>query len=100
MTTFARASAPCCSPRPSNWPTSRIPQPRQLLRSSIGTELSDAQVVELCRVIESVGALAAVEEHIDMLTTRSLETLDAAPIDEQAKAGLSKLARLAANRSA
>ena len=76
------------------------PEAAQLLRSSVGTELSDAQVRELCGVIESVGALAAVEQHIDMLTTRSLETLDAAPIDAQAKAGLSKLARLAANRSA
>ena len=55
---------------------------------------------ELCLVIESVGALAAVEQHIDMLTSRSLETLRAAPIDVQAKAGLSELARLAANRSA
>jgi geranylgeranyl diphosphate synthase type I len=72
----------------------------ELLRSSIGTELSDAQVRELCLVIESVGALAAVEQHIDMLTRRSLETLRAAPIDVQAKAGLSELARLAANRSA
>jgi geranylgeranyl diphosphate synthase type I len=70
------------------------------LRSSIGTELTDAQVRELCGVIESVGALAAVEQRIDMLTSRSLDTLSAAPIDAQAKAGLSALARLAANRSA
>jgi geranylgeranyl diphosphate synthase type I len=76
------------------------PDAASLLRSKIGTELTDAQVGELCQVIESVGALAAVERHIDMLTTRSLETLGAAPIDAQAKAGLSKLARLAANRSA
>ena len=59
-----------------------------------------AQVRELCRVIESVGALAAVERRIDLLTTRSLETIGTAPIDAHAKAGLSKLARLAANRSA
>ena len=45
------------------------PLAAELLRSSIGTELSDAQVRELCLVIESVGALAAVEKHIDMLTT-------------------------------
>ena len=76
------------------------PEAAERLRSSIGTELSDAQVRELCRVIESVGALAAVEKHIDMLTTRSLEAIGAAPIDAQAKAGLSKLARLAANRTA
>ena len=76
------------------------PAAAQLLRSSIGTELSEGQVRELCRVIESVGALAAVERHIDLLTVRSLETIGTAPIDAQAKAGLSKLARLAANRSA
>jgi geranylgeranyl diphosphate synthase, type I len=76
------------------------PVAAELLRSSIGTELSDTQVRELCLVIESVGALAAVEEHIDLLTRRSLDALGAAPIDVQAKVGLSELARLAANRSA
>jgi geranylgeranyl diphosphate synthase type I len=76
------------------------PVAAKLLRTSIGTELSDAQVRELCLVIESVGALAAVEDHIDMLTRRSLDILAAAPIDMHAKVGLSELARLAANRSA
>jgi geranylgeranyl diphosphate synthase type I len=76
------------------------PAAAELLRSSVGTKLSDEQVRELCRVIESVGALAAVEQHIDMLTVRSLDAIGAAPIDEHAKAGLSKFARLAANRSA
>jgi len=76
------------------------PVAAELLRSSIGTKLSDDQVGELCLVIESVGALAAVEERIDMLTRRSLEALGAAPINVQAKVGLSELARLAANRSA
>ena len=74
--------------------------PIKLLRTSIGTELSDAQVRELCLVIESVGALAAVEGRIDSLTRRSLEILTAASIDVQAKVGLAELARLAANRSA
>lgn len=76
------------------------PDTAALLRSSIGTDLSDARVRELCEAIESVGALAAVEERIDLLTRRSLELLNAAPIDPQAKAGLTELARLAANRSA
>jgi geranylgeranyl diphosphate synthase type I len=76
------------------------PVAAKLLRTSIGTELSDAQVKELCLVIESVGALAAVEDRIDTLTRRSLETLSAAPIDVKAKVGLSELARRAANRSA
>lgn len=72
----------------------------KLLRASIGTELTEAQVKELCLVIESVGALAAVESRIDRLTRQALEILNAAPIDVQAKAGLAELARLAANRSA
>jgi geranylgeranyl diphosphate synthase type I len=76
------------------------PVAAKLLRTSIGTDLSDAQVKELCLVIESVGALAAVEGRIDSLTSRSLEILTAAPINVQAKVGLAELARLAANRSA
>jgi geranylgeranyl diphosphate synthase type I len=76
------------------------PMAAKLLRTSIGTELSDAQAKELCQVIESVGALAAVETRIDELTRKALAILDAAPVDAQAKAGLSELARLAANRSA
>ncbi|MGB0962432.1 MAG: polyprenyl synthetase family protein, partial [Mycobacterium sp.] len=76
------------------------PLAAQLLRESIGTELTDAQVKEVCQVIESVGALAAVEGRIATLSRRALDILDAAPIDAQAKAGLTDLARLAANRSA
>ncbi|OAN27395.1 bifunctional (2E,6E)-farnesyl/geranyl diphosphate synthase [Mycolicibacterium iranicum] len=72
----------------------------KLLRTSVGTDLTDAQVKEVCQVIESVGALAAVENRIDMLTQRALQILNAAPVDGQAKAGLTELARLAANRSA
>jgi geranylgeranyl diphosphate synthase type I len=71
-----------------------------LLRTSIGAELSDAQVRELCDVIEGVGALAAVQDRIDTLTRRALAVLADAPINATAKAGLSRLARLAANRSA
>src|SRR3954468_12144672 len=77
-----------------------VPEAAHLLRSSIGTELSDEKVRELCQVIESVGALAAVEEHIDILSSRSLDAIGAAPIHAQAKAGLTKLTRLAANRIA
>jgi geranylgeranyl diphosphate synthase type I len=76
------------------------PAAAKLLRTSIGTELTDAQVQELCQVIESVGALAAVEEHIDMLTRRALDVLAATPIDVHAKAGLAELAGRASNRSA
>jgi len=76
------------------------PLAAKLLHTSIGTELSDAQVSELCLVIEAIGALAAVEGRIDELTRRALAVLDAAPIDVQAKLGLAELATLAANRSA
>ena len=76
------------------------PVAAELLRSSIGTELTDAQVGELCSVIESVGALAAVEDRIDTLTRRALALLASAPINAPAKVGLTELAGLAANRSA
>ena len=72
----------------------------KLLRTSIGTDLSDEAVTELRALIESVGALAAVENRIDTLTRAAIETLDSAPIDAHARAGLIALARLAANRTA
>jgi geranylgeranyl diphosphate synthase, type I len=76
------------------------PVAAKLLRTSIGSDLSEAQVKEVCQVIESVGALAAVENRIDELTRHALGILDATPIDPQARGGLTELARLAANRSA
>ncbi len=76
------------------------PAAAALLRSSVGTDLSEAQVRQLCGLIESVGALAAVEERIDLLTRRTLAALDSAPINPPAKVGLAELAGLAANRSA
>ncbi len=75
------------------------PLAAKLLRTSIGTDLSDSQVRELCDAIESVGALSAVEDRISMLTHRALDTLEAAPVEAQAKIGLAELARSAANRS-
>jgi geranylgeranyl diphosphate synthase type I len=72
----------------------------KLLRGSIGTDLTDTQVGELCEEIERMGALAAVEDQIETLTRRALATLADAPIHAAAKTGLSELARLAANRSA
>lgn len=76
------------------------PAAAALLRNTIGTELTDDQVHELRLAIEAVGALSAVEDHIELLTGRALEMLDAAAVHDQAKAGLAELARLAANRSA
>jgi geranylgeranyl diphosphate synthase, type I len=76
------------------------PLAANLLRSSIGAQLTDTQVAELRDVIESVGALAAAEDRIAALTRRALDTLAAAPINPAAKSGLSDLARQATNRSA
>ncbi|WP_235672967.1 bifunctional (2E,6E)-farnesyl/geranyl diphosphate synthase [Mycolicibacterium hodleri] len=76
------------------------PLAAKMLRTSIGTELSEADVRELCHVIESVGALAAVESRIELLTGQALALLDAADINADAKVGLAELARLASNRSA
>jgi geranylgeranyl diphosphate synthase type I len=76
------------------------PVAAKLLRTSIGTDLSDAEVRELCSAIESVGALAAVEQRIADLTHRGLDILAAAPIEDRAKLGLSDLARSASNRTA
>jgi geranylgeranyl diphosphate synthase type I len=76
------------------------PLAANLLRSSIGAQLTDPQVAELRDVIESVGALAAAEKRIAALTERALGTLAAAPINAAAKAGLAELARTATNRSA
>jgi geranylgeranyl diphosphate synthase, type I len=76
------------------------PAAADLLRTSIGTELSGDRVRELCEVITTVGALSAVESRIDTLTRRAVDVLNAAPIAEQAKVGLLELTRLASNRSA
>jgi geranylgeranyl diphosphate synthase type I len=76
------------------------PLAANLLRTSIGTALTDPQVAELRDVIESVGALAAAERRIAALTRRALDALGAAPISAAAKAGLSELAATATNRSA
>jgi len=76
------------------------PASAEKLRTSIGTELTDEQVHEMCAAITAVGALSAVESRIEELTQRALDVLNAAPIAEQAKVGLIELARLVSNRSA
>ncbi len=76
------------------------PAAADLLRTSIGTELTPDRVRELCEVITTVGALSAVESRIDTLTRHAVDVLNAAPIADQAKVGLFELARLASNRSA
>ncbi|RFD24840.1 geranylgeranyl pyrophosphate synthase [Mycobacterium uberis] len=76
------------------------PLAAKLLRTSIDTSLTDAQVRKLRDVIESVGTLAAVKDRITALTNSALTTLAIAPINASAKAGLSEQANMATNRSA
>ena len=76
------------------------PLAAKLLRASVGTDLDDTQVAELCAVIDSVGALGAVEKRIATLTDRAQAALAAAPINPPAARGLAEMARLAGNRSA
>jgi len=76
------------------------PLAAKMLRTSIGTDLSESDVRELREAIESVGALAAVESRIELLTGQALALLNAAPVDADAKVGLAELARLASNRTA
>jgi geranylgeranyl diphosphate synthase type I len=76
------------------------PAAAEMLRTSIGTDLTEGQVRQLCDVITSVGALSAVESRIESLTRRAVDVLDTASINPQAKVGLLELARLASNRSA
>ncbi|MCV7249387.1 polyprenyl synthetase family protein [Mycobacterium koreense] len=70
------------------------------LRTGVGTDLTDEQIGELCQIIESVGALAAVEDRIATLTREAIAVLDGAQIDPAARAGLAELASLATHRSA
>ena len=61
------------------------------MRTSIGTDLSEDQAAELCEVISTVGALAAVESRIETLTRTAVDVLNATPVAEQAKVGLLEL---------
>ena len=94
------ANARCWSPKRCSWPTPPTRRRPGCCATAIGTDLTDAQVREVCAVIEQVGALAAVENQIERLTRQALTALADAPINATAKAGLSELARLAAHRSA
>ena len=76
------------------------PMAGERLRNCVGTDLNDAQVGQLCEVIEEVGALAAVNDRITMLTQRAMTALATAPIDDVAKAGLIDLASRVADRTA
>ena len=71
----------------------------RLLDSSLGTDLDEAAVAALRRVIESSGAQADVEQRIRALTDESLAALDALPMTEPARAALRQLADAATQRT-
>ena len=76
------------------------PLAANLLRTSLGTPMTDSRVHELRDMIKAVGALAAVEDRIAVLTQRALDTLAATPIQETAKTALTELVGIATHRSA
>ena len=79
----------------------RDPVGAKLLRTSIGTDLSDA-AGQGAVPGDRVGRARSPPSRTGSttLTRTALAILNAAPIDDQAKIGLAELARLAANRSA
>ena len=69
------------------------------LRTQLGNpELDFAGVEELREIIRSTGALDDVEQRIAELTEKALAALDAAAVDEEAKAVLRELAVVATAR--
>lgn len=71
-----------------------------LLHAWIGTQLTDSQVDEMRSVIVDLGALRAVEDRIAEHSRRAIEALGALEITDEARVGLSQLARLVSERNA
>ena len=71
----------------------------RLLDRSLGTQLDDALLTELRRVIDDSGAHAQVEAVIDELVTVSLEALDRAAVSDEARVVLRELASAATDRA-
>ena len=74
----------------------------RLLDASLGTDLDEASVAALRRIIESSGAQADVEQRIRALTDESLAALDALallPAAEPAREALRRLADAATQRT-
>ncbi|MFC9789990.1 polyprenyl synthetase family protein [Rhodococcus sp. NPDC127528] len=71
-----------------------------VLRRSIGTDLSDEQVHRLREVITDLGAVDAVERRIDELTTTGLRALEASSATAEAKSSLRSMAMAVARRDA
>ncbi len=75
------------------------PETAQLLRESIGTDLTDAAVDELRAVLIDLGAVADVERRIAELTERGLAALDASAATPAVKERLRDMAIAATART-
>ncbi len=64
----------------------------------VGEEPTDADVQAIQRVMIDTGALAAVEDDIESLTTDAIEALDALPIADRARQPLVDLAHFVSER--
>ncbi len=69
------------------------------LDDGLGTDLDEAQVAQLRELISDSGAPDQVEQVIGMLASRSLAALDAADVDDHARARLAALADAVTHRS-
>lgn len=69
------------------------------LDAGLGADLDDEQVAELRELISDSGAPAQVEQVIGLLSSRSLAALEAADIDDAARAQLAALADAVTHRS-
>lgn len=69
-----------------------------LLRASIGRDLSDAEVTAARGVLTDSGAVAAIEQQIDECLDRALTGIDALTVTESARADLSWIARRITHR--
>ncbi|MFD9700972.1 polyprenyl synthetase family protein [Lentzea sp. NPDC059081] len=76
------------------------PAAQRLLRRCLETgAVSDRTVDEVRSLLVELGAVAAVEEHIDGLAASGLAALDRAVIDDEARAALTSLANRAVART-
>ncbi|WP_371830441.1 polyprenyl synthetase family protein [Antrihabitans cavernicola] len=75
------------------------PDAAALLRRSIGTRLTETDVVTLRTVITDLGAVADVERRIDALTADGLDALDTSSATPAAKATLRQMADAATRRT-
>jgi geranylgeranyl diphosphate synthase, type I len=71
---------------------------RTLLRCLSGTDVADETVFAARALLTDLGAVEAVEQHIDALTASGLAALDGAAVDETARTHLGHLAAKAVHR--